>query len=237
MTLLQKRLSNRLATFLHGQDGAVTVDWVVITAATVGLGIASVGAVRLGTGSMGEQINASLSNAQVASILALGRNIFDASLMPDMQYWENPNNPMHAHWFQRGGHLPGWESLHDTSYRMDIMEVRHHPWMQAALGPNGFALDLIGEPGQHLNLQQSHDIPAGQPATISFKAANASNGTMNVYWGNQLLGEYNALPVNEFQSVTLNVTGGAGDGSNMLRFESTGGDGWRGVYLADVSVN
>jgi hypothetical protein len=76
MTLLPIRISDRLNTFLRAQGGAVTVDWVVITAATVGLGIASVGAVRLGTGSLGDQINASLSNAQVAGILALGRNIF-----------------------------------------------------------------------------------------------------------------------------------------------------------------
>lgn len=116
------------------------------------------------------------------------------------------------------------------------MQVRHHPWMAAALGPDGYALDMIGEPGQHLNIQQTHDLASGQSATVSFQAAKAANGTMNVYWGNQLLGGLKSLPVNEFQQISYQVTGGAGDGSNMLRFESTGGDGWRGVYLANVQV-
>lgn len=223
-------------TFFRNESGAVAVDWVVLTAATVGLGIASVSAVRTGTGSLGESIRLSLENASVSSILTFAAGRFDPTQMADMTYWENPNDPMHAHWFQNGGHLRGWDSAHDLSYRLDVMEVRHHPWMASALGPNGYALDLIGEPGQHLNIQQTHDLAMGQSATVSFQAANAANGTMNVYWGNQLLGELGSLPVNEFQQISYQVTGGAGDGSNMLRFESTGGDGWRGVYLADVQV-
>ena len=35
--------------FLHAEDGAVTVDWVVLTAALVGLGLAVMGAVSTGT--------------------------------------------------------------------------------------------------------------------------------------------------------------------------------------------
>jgi hypothetical protein len=54
------------AGFWQDDSGAVTVDWVVVTAAVVGLGLSSVVAVRSGTSSMGEAINASLSNAAVA---------------------------------------------------------------------------------------------------------------------------------------------------------------------------
>ena len=223
-------------TFLRSESGAVTVDWVVLTAAIVGLGVASVGAVRVGTESLGTDVRSALENASVAAIMLFDPGQFNPNDMEDMVYWENPSNPMHAHWLQYGGHLRGWDSAHDLSFRMDVMEARHHPWMAAAIGSDGYALDMIGEPGQHLNIQKSHALDVGQTATVSFQAANAANGTMNVYWGNELLGELNSLPVNEFQQVSYQVTGGAGDGSNMLRFESTGGDGWRGVYVADVNV-
>ncbi|KIN73392.1 Flp family type IVb pilin [Sulfitobacter guttiformis] len=38
--------------FRNDEDGAVTVDWVVLTAAVVGLAIAAYGAIETGAGSM-----------------------------------------------------------------------------------------------------------------------------------------------------------------------------------------
>lgn len=45
--------------------GAVTVDWVVLTAAVAGLGLASVAAVRSGVGALGQDIETSLSQAEM----------------------------------------------------------------------------------------------------------------------------------------------------------------------------
>lgn len=42
------KLLNIFKTFRNDEDGAVTVDWVVLTAAIVGLGILVVGAVSSG---------------------------------------------------------------------------------------------------------------------------------------------------------------------------------------------
>ena len=58
--------------FLRQDEGAVTVDWVVLTAAVVGLGVASVAAVRLGVQSLGGDIGAGLSSASVVSLGTLG---------------------------------------------------------------------------------------------------------------------------------------------------------------------
>ena len=52
--------------FLFCDRGAVAVDWVVLSAAIVGIGVASVGAVRSGTNALGEAINAALTGATVA---------------------------------------------------------------------------------------------------------------------------------------------------------------------------
>ena len=54
-----------IKTFAAGESGAVTVDWVVLTAAIVGLGIAVVTSVRSGVVDIGATISASLSGATI----------------------------------------------------------------------------------------------------------------------------------------------------------------------------
>ncbi|WP_298261677.1 hypothetical protein [uncultured Litoreibacter sp.] len=48
------------ARFLRDTSGAVTVDWVVLTAAIAGIGIAVTAAVRPGVGNASEDIDACL---------------------------------------------------------------------------------------------------------------------------------------------------------------------------------
>ena len=73
LSLAAKVIAMRFPTeFLIDESGAVTVDWVVLAAAVVGLGVGTVGAVRSGALSMGNDISTSLSNAAVASLGTLG---------------------------------------------------------------------------------------------------------------------------------------------------------------------
>lgn len=58
--------------FSKDEDGAVTVDWVVLTAAVVGLGIAAIASVRGGVDALATDINTSLTNGSVASVGTLG---------------------------------------------------------------------------------------------------------------------------------------------------------------------
>lgn len=58
--------------FLRQDSGALTVDWVVLTAAVVGLGVATVASVRSGTQALGSDISTSLSSASVVSLGSLG---------------------------------------------------------------------------------------------------------------------------------------------------------------------
>ena len=44
--------------FSQDEDGAVMVDWVVLTAAVVGLGVAVIASVRTATSTLGERISA-----------------------------------------------------------------------------------------------------------------------------------------------------------------------------------
>ena len=64
--------TSMIKTFAANESGAVTVDWVVLTAAIVGLGLAVISTVRTGVGALGTDISNSLSSASVASLGTLG---------------------------------------------------------------------------------------------------------------------------------------------------------------------
>ena len=50
-----------LKKFIQSEDGAVTVDWVVLTAAIIGFGLAVVALIATGTTSVSSGVGASLS--------------------------------------------------------------------------------------------------------------------------------------------------------------------------------
>ena len=56
-----------LKNFLTDESGAVTVDWVVLTAAIVGLGIAVLTSVGKGTTTMADKISGHLSKQDVTT--------------------------------------------------------------------------------------------------------------------------------------------------------------------------
>jgi len=53
--------------FAHDEDGAVTVDWVVLTAAIVGLGIAVLASVSSGTTGLADKSSANLAAQTIAT--------------------------------------------------------------------------------------------------------------------------------------------------------------------------
>ena len=56
---------NFIKNFRADEDGAVTVDWVVLTAAIVGLGIAVLTTVRQGATDLAQDIGTELTDTQV----------------------------------------------------------------------------------------------------------------------------------------------------------------------------
>ncbi|MCC5962193.1 MAG: hypothetical protein JJU09_03610 [Rhodobacteraceae bacterium] len=61
-----------IKTFAADESGAVTVDWVVLTAAIVGLGIAVVASVRTGTTNVADQIQTSLGGENLLDPVDFG---------------------------------------------------------------------------------------------------------------------------------------------------------------------
>jgi len=58
---------NFIKNFRADEDGAVTVDWVVLTAAIVGLGIAVLTSVRTGAADLAGDIGTNLTGTVVGS--------------------------------------------------------------------------------------------------------------------------------------------------------------------------
>ena len=56
---------NFIKNFRNDEDGAVTVDWVVLTAAIVGLGVAAVATVEGGVDGLASNISAGVSDETV----------------------------------------------------------------------------------------------------------------------------------------------------------------------------
>jgi Flp pilus assembly pilin Flp len=54
----------KFSAFLNDESGAVTVDWVVLTAAVVGLGLIVMAAVRPAVSDLAADIATSIDNAQ-----------------------------------------------------------------------------------------------------------------------------------------------------------------------------
>ncbi|MCK0169299.1 pilus assembly protein [Jannaschia sp. S6380] len=63
-------------TFLKAEDGAVTVDWVVLTAALVGLGLAVMGVVSTGVGNVSAEMKTQLEVDHVKA----SKELFNAGL-------------------------------------------------------------------------------------------------------------------------------------------------------------
>ncbi len=57
------KLINLFKTFRNDEDGAVTVDWVVLTAAVVGLGILAMGVIDTAVGDLSDNIATQISSS------------------------------------------------------------------------------------------------------------------------------------------------------------------------------
>lgn len=60
-------MNTNLPTYMNDESGAVTVDWVVLTAALVGLGLAVMGVVSQGVQDLSEDIEDQLETDMIGS--------------------------------------------------------------------------------------------------------------------------------------------------------------------------
>ena len=72
-------MSSMIKAFAKSESGAVTVDWVVLTAGIVGLGMAVIVVVSGGVENLSNDVSQELANAQPAADPFPGNTDFSAS--------------------------------------------------------------------------------------------------------------------------------------------------------------
>jgi hypothetical protein len=213
-------------TFLRRESGAVTVDWTVLTAAIVGLGVASVGAVRTGTGNLGDGVRASLESAVVwGAGNKIAGDVMDTAAL-ETRGWG---------WRTGAGNFAGWDVI--SGGGLNIVRSGYG----GVVSPNGqnfISLETYDGVPVTAMARTLDGLSAGQPATLSFNTYDNGGGrnTMNVYFGGELVGTYS--PGRQVVSHSVQVVAGMGDGSNRLTFENNGtGQGGGGMWLNDIQMN
>ena len=61
-------MTNFIKAFARDENGAVTVDWVVLTAAVVGLAVAAYGAIQTGASNLTAATDTTLSGMTVGNV-------------------------------------------------------------------------------------------------------------------------------------------------------------------------
>ncbi|MEM7643303.1 MAG: hypothetical protein AAF366_12330 [Pseudomonadota bacterium] len=79
--------STSLGQFLRSEDGAVTVDWVVLTAALVGLGLATMSTVRGGVQNVSSDIDATLRSDIIQTRFAFLETLLNVDFSGGADGW------------------------------------------------------------------------------------------------------------------------------------------------------
>lgn len=212
-----------LTRFLSETTGAVTVDWTVLAAAVVGLGVSSVAAVQAGVVSLGIGIETALDDASVAPILvAIARLDLSNTEGLEATPWG---------WVATGS-FQGWFTI-GANNRIEISRSG-----QRVTTPDGTAwVDLEYFAGNVTLARVIDNVAPGQPMHLSFNAADSSgNNAVDVYFGGQLVERVQPTSGTTFQSYTLGLVAGSGDGSNQLEFRGVGPEDSVGVSLNGIVV-
>ncbi len=183
--------------FLWDETGAVTVDWTVMTAAVVGLGLASAGAVQVGTGNLGNSIRESLSGAGVASLQwAYARNLVSQNFADgDFTGWSSSLSTTFGAWGPMLGPF-GRETFstpltYDVSLPEGISNALisfdlvigdswdgvagpDNPWTNALGDSLRFIVDGQVVTGEHFVFRENH--PGYQPGMFEERRATAQIG-------------------------------------------------------------
>jgi hypothetical protein len=214
-------------SFLNDTSGAVTVDWVVLTAGLVGLGLAASAVVSAGVGDLSRDIDDSLSR-DLTMVSRFGMNRMSNASFEDIE------GMLAAGWgfYNADGSVAGWNNINDLR-----AEITHSGYQGVTAADGNYMLDLEASPGNIMLGQQVRGAITGQTYTLTFNAADPRNNNgVEVYWGGDLIKTVNPTGTN-MQSYSVQFQGGAGDGSNMLMIGGTGPRDNVGAYIDNIEVS
>lgn len=216
-----------LKGFAQDERGAVTVDFVVLTASLVGLGIATAAVVSTGV----EDLANDLAGGLQQDGLTLASR-FDLNRVSNASF-ENIEGLIEAGW--------GLYSSNGT-----IMDWTNGGTVGAELSPSGqygvtaadgnWMLDLDGSPGNIMLGQQVRGAIAGQTYTATFSAADAiGNNGIEVIWGGEVIQTISPGSATMTQ-YSVDLIGGAGNGDNMFYLRGIGPEDNVGAFVDAIEI-
>ena len=213
-------ISALIRPFLRCERGAITVDYVVMGAATVGIGLSSAVAVRTGTGSLGQDIQTALTRAWVAgsAVQSFG--------------FDNVEGLTRTGWGWRAwSSYDGWGAVSPTT----AFEIVQSGYLGIHTPDGGNMLDLDASPGNLGIGRTLEDLVDGNTYTVTLNAADfRCNNGVDVFYGGALLGQID--PGASLQSYSFDFVAGSGDGSSELVIAGTGPADNYGAFIHGVNV-
>lgn len=211
----------RLPAFLTDTSGAVTVDWVVLAASVVGLGLASVAAVAGGVGALGDDVETSLTRARVAGAY-VARMGFDDVTGATWSGWG---------WRIHSGQYGGWTE----QTGLNTFELTSSGTLGIVSPDGGNMLDLDASPGNMAIGRIVDNLTTGETYTVTLNAADyiGDNG-VELYFGGQRVGVID--PERTMSEYSFEFVAGSGDGSDELVIAGTGPANNYGAYIHDIRI-
>lgn len=212
--------------FTNSEDGAVTVDWVVLTAGVVGLGAAA--AASVGTGAMGtsdtivEYLDQDFPSMHKYGINRISNGSFEDIAGMAARKWG---------FFNKDGSLAGW--LNEGDARLEVTPTGR---FGVTSSDGDMMLDMDASPGNVRIGQILESAIDGNPYIVSFDAADPTHDNgVEVYFGGELIAS--VFPGDKsMTSYSYEIFGGSGNGNNVLTIGGIGPEDYHGVYLDNIEV-
>ena len=217
-------MRNKMSNIAKNESGATTISYGII-AALIGTALIG-GLTTVGNENAGTYFN-------LTEVITWGGG--DDGLNGDGGFGidkigEILNIRGHRH---RVESIEGWDSSHPVEIKYDGISGLH-------TSTNGSWIDMTADRGENQRLETAvAGLIPGEVYTLTFEAASfyAATSEMVVSFGGQQL-EVIQSPTNTgFETYSIEIVGGSGDGANGLVFEEVGNDNdYYGTGLANVMV-
>lgn len=202
-----------MRSFISSQNGAVTTETMVITAGVIGLVIATFSAVS----STSENGATGIVNAMKGG---------QADRFEDVNYTPTASTGASD---QVKGSIAGWSAINGDTIEVFRTDSSIY---YAGYVTSGAGLDVAGV-GVSNGLQKEYNLNAGETYGLDISALDVYGGnSADVYFGGELVGTVTPGHTYNGTNTSFTVTGGSGDGSDVLQLVSqTGGNS---VFVTDV---
>ncbi|WGH78882.1 Flp family type IVb pilin [Jannaschia ovalis] len=212
-----------LHRFARSEDGAITVEWVLLTALGAAIAIASTDLVNGGLRVFASTVSEAVTGESDAEFLSV--DISNGS-------FETVLGLPTAEWGFAATEIDGWTSTNGEKF-----EIKNsgHNGIEAFDG-NQF-LDMGESPGNLAITQNFENAVAGETYVIGFAASDYTGGTnsVEVYWAGELVGT--ATPGGaEWQTYDFVVTAGDGPTANTVEIREVGQPDSVGTYIDSIGL-